>query len=357
VIAGKPDLHEECMLTLIAARNDMKIRHAPIYAAVAMCCNQAFGSTAGRTLSRVIKRPDEIGEAILMYGEIKGRRGLGNQLRQGLRSALRQFDEYQLAKWQGKGNALPLATAMQLLHPEPINVDQSILWARLTKGELVATDTREAQLAEGVDRKAGFESLLRSGKMGRMALIKSLRLMHECGVDHKLINAEIRREVKNDPVLPFRYMTAVDHAPQFAPALQDRMIASRDALDQFDGVTWAFVDVSGSMTSAISERSQVQRMDAGAALAGLWPGDVRVVCFGTESREVASLGGQIKPEDRVIVFTDEQMADSLPETPAAGQYCVNLANYGSGIAYGSWVSITGFSAQLFKYIKAYEELG
>lgn len=389
-IANHPALHQECSDTLIAARRDMKIRHAPIFAAVAMCTHREFGSKAGRTLSRVIKRPDEIPEAIMMFNHMMGKpkAKLGNQLRQGLRSAFRQFDEYQLSKWQGKNNALPLATAMRILHPDPLNDEQSALWAQLLAGELKPHDTRESVLnglSNASARKGEFERLLKDGKLGRMALLKSLRLMGEVGVSKAMIDDELRRVLKNDNVLPFRYLSAFDHAPKHAKALNDAMMASVRRLPVIEGTTWVFIDVSGSMTCTLSDRSEMQRYVAAASLAALWPGDARTICFGSTSKEIPNVGGiatveavndcmrhgrlghgtlgaeavrkfapQMDPEDRIVMITDEQLATSLPKGIVDRKYVINVANYENSIAYGEWVSISGFSAQMFKYISQYE---
>jgi 60 kDa SS-A/Ro ribonucleoprotein len=58
--------------------------------------------------------------------------------------------------------------------------------------------------------------------------------------------------------------------------------------------------------------------------------------------------------DRLIVFTDEQSHDKVPE-PAGQDYMVNVASYQHGVGNGPWRRVDGFSEAVIAWIAALEE--
>ena len=62
-----------------------------------------------------------------------------------------------------------------------------------------------------------------------------------------------------------------------------------------------------------------------------------------------------KPE-RLIVITDEQSHDAVPNPPdGINGYMINVASYKNGVGYGPWHHIDGWSESIVKYIIAYEK--
>jgi hypothetical protein len=59
--------------------------------------------------------------------------------------------------------------------------------------------------------------------------------------------------------------------------------------------------------------------------------------------------------DRIIVITDEQAHDSVPEPKGHG-YVINVASYRNGVGYGSWLHIDGWSEAVIDYISSFEEV-
>ncbi len=57
--------------------------------------------------------------------------------------------------------------------------------------------------------------------------------------------------------------------------------------------------------------------------------------------------------DRLIVITDEQSHDAVPNPRARG-YMINVASYKNGVGYGSWVHIDGWSDAVIEYVRAAE---
>jgi hypothetical protein len=57
--------------------------------------------------------------------------------------------------------------------------------------------------------------------------------------------------------------------------------------------------------------------------------------------------------DRLIVITDEQSHDPVPNAKARG-YMINVASYQNGVGYGAWTHIDGWSDSVIEYIRAAE---
>ena len=60
------------------------------------------------------------------------------------------------------------------------------------------------------------------------------------------------------------------------------------------------------------------------------------------------------PHDRLIVITDEQSQDVVPDPVAPLADMINVASYRNGVGYGRWVHIDGFSEQVLRFIAEYE---
>ena len=59
--------------------------------------------------------------------------------------------------------------------------------------------------------------------------------------------------------------------------------------------------------------------------------------------------------DRLIVITDEQSADPV-DPPIGRGYMINVSVNQTGIGYGPWMHINGFSEAVVQYIAALERL-
>jgi hypothetical protein len=152
--------------------------------------------------------------------------------------------------------------------------------------------------------------------------------------------------------------------------------------EKLPGTSRIVIDVSGSMNSQMSGKSQMTRMDAACGLAIL----AREICEkveiytfsydtvavplrrgfalrdavvrsqqhgGTYMGKSISKLNSMAPADRTIVFTDEQSADHVP-APVGRGYIVNVASCQNGVGYGEWTHINGFSESIIDYIIAYE---
>jgi hypothetical protein len=59
------------------------------------------------------------------------------------------------------------------------------------------------------------------------------------------------------------------------------------------------------------------------------------------------------PHDRLIVITDEQSADRVPEPKGLG-YMINVASNRNGVGYGKWLHVDGWSDAVVRFISEHE---
>lgn len=362
------------------ARTRFHLRHAPLLLARELARN-TNGRIIGDTIAGVIQRADEIAEFLAIYWK-DGRQPLSAQVKKGLARAFHKFDEYQLAKYDRDGT-VKLRDALFLCHAKPVTKGQEDMWKRLVDGELKTPDTWETNLSAGEDKKETFERLLKDGKLGYMALLRNLRNMRESGVDESLVFNALIEGADKSKALPFRYFAAAKAVPQWEPAIDQAMLASLDAMDTLPGKTLVLVDVSASMGGPLSGKSTLGRMDAGCALAALVAGiadsylvysfSMQLVAVpprqgmaladaiqNSQDNSGTYLGAAIQKldemhddYDRMIVFTDEQSHDPVPNPKRLG-YMVNVASAKNGVGYGPWVHIDGFSEAVVQFIREYE---
>jgi 60 kDa SS-A/Ro ribonucleoprotein len=365
----------------IEAREDMKLRHAPLLLVREMARHETHRGLVADTLERVIQRPDELTEFLAIYwadalGPMQQRKkaAVSAQAKKGLARAFAKFDAYQLAKYDRDG-AVRLRDVLFITHAKPKDEAQEKVWKQLVDGKLTAADTWEVALSGGADKKETFERLIAEKKLGALALLRNLRGMQLAGVAKKTIGKALD-EMRTDRVLPYRFIAAAQHAPDLEPELEHAMFRSIEGHAKLTGKTRLLVDVSGSMDSVISGRSTMRRLDAACGLAVLAREigeDVEVFTFSDRVKKVAArrgfalrdaivtsqphggtyLGKAIAEVDqkgaRLIVFTDEQSHDRV-DAPKGVGYMVNVASYQHGVGFGDWRRIDGFSEKILDWI-------
>jgi hypothetical protein len=376
----------------VEAREKMKLRHAPLLLVREMARHATHRALVAATLARVIQRADELSEFVAIYWST-GRQPLSAQVKKGLASAFGKFDEYALAKYDRAG-AVRLRDVLFLAHARPVDEPQAALWRRLAANELTTPDTWEVALSgagrgEKVAKRQVWERLLAERKLGALALLRNLRNLHAAGVSEHLVLAALAA-VKTDRVLPFRFLAAARHAPQWEQALELAMFRSLDGRKaegraaRLAGHTVLLVDVSGSMASPISRKSEMQRTDAAFGLAILLreiAEKVTIYTFSDNARRAPArrgmalrdalahnqpnggtfLGASLKQVDsevregydRLVVITDEQSHDQVPAARGRG-YVINVASNQNGVGYGVWTHVDGWSEAVVDYIAELE---
>lgn len=369
----------------VEARTAMKLRHAPLLLVREMARYPTYRALVAETLVRVIRRADELAEFVAIYWA-DGRTPLSAQVKKGLAAAFTNFDEYALAKYDRTG-AVRLRDVLFLSHARPRDAAQAELWKRLVAGELATPDTWEVALSSGGDKRAHWERLLVEGRLGALALLRNLRNMKAAGVSEDYIAAALET-MRTDRVLPFRFLAAARHAPQWEPMLERAMFRALEGREtgeevaRLAGHTVLLVDVSGSMIAPLSGRSTMLRTDAAYGLAVLLSEVAEKVSIYTFSdsavripprrgfalrdamessqrhggtRLGVALDAVREPYDRIIVITDEQSHDRVG-APSGRGYMINVASARNGVGYGPWMHIDGFSEAVIDYIRELERM-
>ncbi len=365
----------------IEARERMKLRHAPLWVVREMARQPKHKALVADTLAKVIQRADELAEFVALYWK-DGRQPLSKQVKKGLAQAFTKFDAYQLAKYNRDG-AVKLRDVLFLCHAKPKDETQERIWKQLIDGTLPSPDTWEVSLSAGKDKKATWERLLAENKLGGLALLRNLRNMAESKVDESLVFAALDR-MKTERILPFRFIAAAKHAPQWESRIERAMLKCLEGREKLPGKTVLLIDVSGSMDWEISAKSDLKRYDAANGLAILARELCEQVAIYSFSNSIVRIpdrhgfalrdaiansqfhGGTYlgravqhindnEKYDRLIVLTDEQSHDPVPNPKGKG-YIINVAAYKNGVGYGAWTHIDGWSEAVIDYIFEYEKL-
>lgn len=361
----------------IEAREKMKLRHIPLLLARLLTKR---GYPVKDLLSRIIQRPDELTEFLAIYWK-DGKESLSAQVKKGLALAFTKFNEYQLAKYN-RNNAIKLRDVLFLCHAKPKDKEQESLWKRLIDGTLLIPDTWETNLSAGEDKKLTWERLINENKLGGLALLRNLRNMQQVNVDSGVIKTAIKN-IKAEKILPFRFISSAKFAPSYEPELETAMYKCLSEAVRIKGKTILLVDVSGSMDDVISQKSEVTRLETACGLAILAREiceDVKIFSFSHNLVEIPArrgfalrdaithsqshggtyLGGAVEAlnknfdYDRLIVITDEQTADRVPDPKTKG-YVINIATNKNGVGYYKWLHIDGWSESVIDYISELEK--
>ena len=362
----------------VEARSRMNLRHVPLWIVKAMAALPTHKLLVARTLEEVIQRPDELTEFVSLYFK-DGRKPLSAQIKKGLAKAFCKFNAYSLAKYNRDG-AVKLRDVLFLCHAKPKDDQQVQDWKQLANGTLAAPDTWEVALSSGADKRESWTRLLSENKLGGLALLRNLRNMEKAGVGRDLVRKSVR-EMSTARILPFRFIAAAAHAPYLEPELEEAMFRNTSDMEKLSGRTHLLVDVSISMGWQLSGKSDLKRSDAASGLAML----LREVCesvsiytFSDKLVEVPARRGfalaeaidrsqahsgtelgaavrgllreAVKPGDRLIVITDEQSIDPVPDPHGVKAYMLNVASAKNGIGYGPWIHLDGFSEAIVNYI-------
>lgn len=365
----------------IEARNKMKLRHVPLLLCVELA-KKGYDKLQN-TIAEVIQRPDELTELLAIYWK-DGKKPIANQIKKGLAKAFTKFNEYSLAKYN-RDTDIKLRDVLFLCHAKPKYKEQEDLWKRLINKELFIPDTWEVALSSGQDNKEVWVRLIKENKLGGLAILRNLRNMQQVGLEREFIRQAID-QIKTEKILPYRFIAASKFAPDYEQNLEVKMFECLKEHEKLIGRTILLVDVSGSMNDPMSSKSDLRRIDAACGLAMLLRelcDDVTILTFsdtlvkipnrrgfalseaivGSQAHRSTYLGTALntmlvneKDYDRVIVITDEQSHDKIPQMPSKKNYLINVACNKNGVGYYDWLHIDGFSESIVDYIIESEKI-
>lgn len=385
----------------LEARKDQKLRHTPLFLASEMCKHHPHSSLVGNLLPNIITRADMLTDFLAIYWG-KKKHPISAQAKKGLAEAFHNFNEYKFAKYD-RDSAIKLRDVMFLCHPHPRNDYETALFKKIANRELETPDTWEVALSTGADKKATWTRLIEEGKIGGLAMLRNINNMKRAEVNRKVIVKGLET-LKSSMLLPLDFLKAARMNPEFEREIEDAMLASYANLPKLSGKTLFIVDVSGSMNSRMSSKSDFTRLDAAKAMAMLAASqceDYSLVCtagndytttcaselvkypkkgFGifTQIDEcVKRLGGGGiftrqclewcqtavgEKFDRIIIFSDSQDCDlpqrRVPKPYGTHNYICDVSANSKGVNYrGCWdAEISGFSDHFLTFIASYEGL-
>lgn len=386
----------------LSARKEQKLRHTPLLLAVEMCRYPEHAKLVGKLLPQIITRADMLTDFLALYWNRNGgKKTISHQALKGLAEAFHNFDEYQFSKYD-RDTEVKLRDVMFLCHPTPRNQEEEMLYRKIAERSLSVPDTWEVALSAGDDKKAAWERLVSQKKLGALAFLRNLANMRKAGVDSSVIEQGLD-SLSSSMLLPFDFLKAARMNPEFMHLIEPAMLKAAANQPQLRGRSLFIIDVSGSMQSRASAKSELTRLDCAMAMAILATqvcDEYEIVCtagsypagaahewiqYPRKGFELmnqimdaeARLGGwgiftrqclnwckdtfaSQKPFDRIIVFSDSQDQDSGSRQPhpfAPFSYICDVSCHTHGIAYkGVWTAeISGFSEYFLSYIAQYEQ--
>jgi hypothetical protein len=218
-----------------------------------------------RSINKTVLRADDMTETMAYYINTYGK-PIPNSMKKGIADKLLSFDEYQLAKYN-RNNAVKLKDLICLVHPKAKTEEQSNLFKRVIEDRLETPATWETQLTARGNKKEVWEELIDSNKLGYMAMLRNLRNIIKAEVSninkvYELLSDEQR--VLNSRQLPFRYYSAYKTlknegigTSKVYDTLETAIKYSTKNISRLSGKTLISADVSGSMNSLISRKSDI----------------------------------------------------------------------------------------------------
>lgn len=364
---------ETALAVAIKGRQVGHLRHAPLFVLREVARKKSVKGL-DQAIAVICDRPDMMTDLLALYWKEK-RQPVSNPVKRGLGEAFKRFNEYTLQKYN-RPTAIKLRDILRICHPKPNNEAQADMWRRLIADELATPDTWEVAISKCHTHEAKRDEwtrLLKENKLGGLALLRNVRNMVQCGVEQRAIGAAF--EVNNfNRVLPFQFFKAAEVVPSLEPVIDAAMLKAVANLPRIDGKTIVLVDVSGSMAG-----DRMQYATAAAALAREVFNAISVYSFSTHLRPVPARRGmalrdaiiQSQPHSstnlreainglpagyqRLIIITDEQANDNIPQAATDKCYIINVAAYAAGVGYlRGYHHINGISNRVFDYI-AYSE--
>ncbi|MCB2377255.1 TROVE domain-containing protein [Hymenobacter sp. BT635] len=312
----------------VYAREQLYLRTVPLVLTVELARLHRGDSLVSRLVARVVQRADEITELLAYYALANERAGvktlnrLSKQVQKGLALSFNRFDGYQLAKYDRAGQ-VRLRDALFLVHPTARTPEQQVLFDQLVQGTLPTPYTWETELSalgqqafvSAEERTTAFrrawETLIGSGKLGYMALLRNLRNILEADVSAGAIEQVCatlsdRFAAARAKQLPFRFLAAYrevllvqsGYVARVLEALETAIGHSAANLRGFAADTRVVVacDVSGSMQQPVSQRSKVLLYDVGLVLGMLLQsrcGHVVTGMFGDSWKRISLPQGRV----------------------------------------------------------------
>lgn len=284
-------------------RNEMYLRSLPLLLLVEACKHEESKKFVKQYTPSIIKRADELAEAVACYkwrngdiGDAKQGGMMCNPLKRGLADAVHNFNEYHFAKYDREGS-VKLRDVFRIVHPKPLTEAESALFKKVVDRTLTPPETWEVVISTKGSTKENWESIL--PKMPFMARLRNLRNFLDKGVNVTEVIKMLEDPVaiKKSKQFPYRFLSAYkeiedNQSPQTGRLLEALGVAmelSVENIPEMPGVSFVTCDNSGSMQATVSERSKMTNQQIGNLFAAMLYkrfGNTIASVFGTTHRVV-----------------------------------------------------------------------
>ena len=379
-------------------RNKMGIRSASSYALAHL--NSVQFENKAKYIHRCLRRPDDVAELFAAIDSLGQKRSHGTV--NACRNYLEGLGDYSLSKHKMNGKDYNMYDLVNITHANSAAIN------KLKNDELEPADTWETAISNATDKSREWQRLVSERKLGYLALLRNLRNICQNSdlVDTRLIVEQIENEeaIRGSRVFPYQIYVAYQNARYYVgedvvEALQNAFVIACENVPVLPGKTLLVLDVSGSMMSPLSTRSEVSILEASAcycAAAAMKSEDVTVVKFGSKAKlflfnkenpifteidrlckndgcghstrfdSISFLGLPHNGFDRMFLFSDEQVMTSgywstKNRREARGLadyvYSFNLGGYSNGVldmSDSNVLLLTGLSDKLFEMIPYFE---
>lgn len=230
-----------------------------------------------KTIRNIIVRPDDITEIMECYLQMYSK-PFPNALKREIAEQIQLFDEYALAKYNGRHKTMKFKDILRITHPNPKNEETEALFRKILDDTLETPYTWETELSRRGNTKEVWNELIASGKVGYMALLRNMRniIQKEADIETVLKIISSREQVLKSRQLPFRFYSAYlmllqagFMTPDIHNALEQAITVSIENMEPVTGRTLIAFDISGSMSAAIARNSTVRCNDIAALLGAI----------------------------------------------------------------------------------------
>lgn len=254
------------------ARTDMNMRTMPIVLTVEFAkalhdANVGF-MPMRRVVRDVIRRADQITDMYAYALDVFGTKNkIPMAIKRGVGDAFNKFNEYQIGKYNTGTKAVKMRDVLRIVHPKAINAEKGMIFQKIMDENVDTPYTWETELSangqlpesEQKSKKQLWTELLKSGKVGYMALLRNIRNIEEAGVDSTVKNIHLykvladRDNVLKSKQLPFRFLTAMREVKKLGSnvavkALTNALDHSMSNVPVLGKNVWIIVDESLSMS-------------------------------------------------------------------------------------------------------------
>lgn len=211
------------------------------------------------------RRPDGVAEVLGAVSAIGGRKS--HALVRGAADYLSTLKDYQLDKYKMLGKEWNIYDLINVTHAKSDAID------RLKHDELVRADTWEQRISASKsesEKADNWRELVGGNRLGYLALLRNLRNICSCDfatdewLDEYLVPQLVNEDkIKKSLVWPYQIYSAYKALGNSCPlslniALNHAFEKSISNMPTFDGRTLLVLDVSGSMNTAISDKSDMK---------------------------------------------------------------------------------------------------